>query len=59
MNPLTRFMEYLIKQEFFPFEKVIADGEPHQFIDGRSGRQFKYVIYEKKYRLIEIATKAA
>ena len=59
INPVNKFMEHLISHGIFPFEKVIADGDPHQFIDARNGRQFTYVIYEKKFRLIEIATKAA
>lgn len=59
MNPVNKFLDHLISYDIFPFGKVIADGEPHQFIDGRNGRQFKYIIYPNNFRLIEIATKAA
>jgi len=59
MNPLSKFIEHLIKQRIYPFEKVIANGESHLFTDARSGKQYKYAIHEKDFRLIEIATKAA
>jgi len=59
MSPESKFIKHLMSKGLFPFEKIISDGEPYQFTDARSGRQFKYVIYEKEFRLIEITRKAA
>jgi len=59
LNPVNKFIEHLIKQEFFPFEKIIADGEPHQLTDVHTGRQYKYIIYPNNFRLIEITCRAA
>ena len=59
MSLLNSFMENLLGKGIFPFEEIIADGAPHLFTDGNTGRQYKYAIYEKEFRLIEITRKAA
>jgi len=59
MNSLNSLLENLMSKGVFPFEKIISDGDPHVFTDARSGKQFKYTIYEKDFRLIEITCRAA
>ena len=59
MMPMCKFLDYLISHGIFPFEKIIADSQVHVFTDARSGKQFKYTIYDKDFRLIEITCTAA
>jgi len=59
MNPLARFVENLMRKGIYPFEKIIADGDPHQFTDARSGRRYIYTIYQNYFRLIELTCRVA
>lgn len=59
MSPESIFIKHLMDKSMFPFERIIADGEPHLFTDGNTGRQYKYTIYGKDFRFIELTCRAA
>lgn len=48
-----------MRKGIYPLERIIDDGDSHQFTNTRNGRQFTYIIYEKDFRLIEITCRAA
>ena len=54
MNQISKFLEYLIENEIKPLEEVIKDGLPHTLTDTKSGKQFKYIIYDKNFKLFEL-----
>ena len=58
MGHESNFLKYLMNKGLFPFEKIIADGESYLFTDAHSGRQYKYAIHGKNFRLIEITARA-
>lgn len=41
----TNFLEFVSKRGYFPLNKIIADSKSHIFFDHRSGKRFRYRIF--------------